>query len=1266
MPASCDPWPHRDGSPELKGNRRAPPAFLVLGACVALLLAQGCGKKDAVVNPQTGPTAGFSATPRSGVRPLDVDFADQSTSGSSPITSWLWSFGDGTTSTLRNTGHLYSSAGRYTVSLTVTTASGSNVKTQVDYIIVSDTEVIPPTARFSGTPQSGPAPLTVQFTDESTAGSSPIASRTWSFGDGGTSTAQSPSHTYTAPGSYTVSLIVRSPSGSDTLTQAGYIEVFVRPTAQFSGSPTTGQTPLVVQFTDQSTAGSAPITSWQWTFGDGGTSTARNPSHTYAAAGSYTVSLTVTTSAGQDTQTRTSYINVSSLTLPTALFSGSPTSGSAPLTVQFTDQSTSGSSPITSWSWSFGDGGTSTAQSPSHTYTAAGSYTVSLTVQSASGSDTETKSGYITAFVLPTANFSGSPRSGTVPLVVQFTDQSTPGSSPITSWSWSFGDGSTSTARNPSYQYTAAGSYTVSLKVTTSAGQDTQTFTNYVVVASPVLPTAQFSGSPTSGPAPLNVQFTDQSTSGSSPITSWFWSFGDGSTSTAQNPSYLYTTPGSYTVSLTVQSASGNDTQTRTSYIAVSNPTPPTAQFSGTPTSGQAPLAVQFTDQSTSGSASITSWSWTFGDGGTSTARNPSHTYTTAGSYTVRLIVRSSAGSDTLSRASYIGVFVNPNAEFSGTPTSGLTPLVVQFTDQSTPGSSSITSWSWTFGDGGTSTVRNPSHTYTAAGSYTVSLTVTTAAGQDTQTKTGYINASSPVFPTALFSGTPTSGQAPLAVQFTDQSTSGSSPITSWNWTFGDGGTSTAQNPSHTYTTAGSYPVRLIVRSSAGSDTLIRASYISVFVLPTADFTGSPQSGTSPLTVQFTDQSTAGSSPITSWSWSFGDGGTSIAQNPSHTYTGAGSYTVRLIVGSSAGSDTLSRASYIGVFVAPTANFSGSPRSGVSPLAVQFTDQSTSGSAPITSWSWTFGDGGTSTAQSPSHTYTDAGSYTVRLIVGSSAGIDTLSRAGYIGVFDNPTAEFSGTPTSGEAPLAVQFTDESAPGSSPITSWSWTFGDGGTSTAQNPSHTYASAGSYTVSLAVQTSVGSDTVTKSAYISVFVLPTADFSGSPQSGATPLAVLFTDQSDPGSSPITSWSWTFGDGGTSTAQNPSHTYTDPGSYTVRLIVGSSAGSDTLSRAGYIATCAPPVADFSAEPTGGLGPLTVQFTDQSSAGSSPITSWSWSFGDGGTSTDQNPSHIYLLPGSYTVSLTVGTACSDGTATKPDYITVSGLSRRMEALPGY
>jgi serine protease len=163
-----------------------------------------------------------------------------------------------------------------------------------------------------------------------------------------------------------------------------------------------------------------------------------------------------------------------------------------------------------------------------------------------------------------------------------------------------------------------------------------------------------------------------------------------------------------------------------------------------------------------------------------------------------------------------------PVAAFSGTPTSGFAPLTVNFTDAST---NNPTSWSWTFGDGGTSTAQNPSHVYTAAGTYTVTLTATNAYGSDSETKTGYITVTTCVAPVAAFVGSPTSGTAPLTVGFTDQSTN--SP-TSWSWSFGDGGTSTSQNPSHQYTAAGTYTVTLSVSNSCGSDDEVKASYITV------------------------------------------------------------------------------------------------------------------------------------------------------------------------------------------------------------------------------------------------------------------------------------------------------------------------------------------------------------------------------------------------------------------------------------------------------
>lgn len=250
---------------------------------------------------------------------------------------------------------------------------------------------------------------------------------------------------------------------------------------------------------------------------------------------------------------------------PNAAFVGSPTSGCAPLSVNFTDQSTG---DVTSWSWNFGDGATSTLQNPGHSYANAGSYTVSLTVTGPGGSDTETKTNYITVTTAPTAAFSGSPTSGNAPLTVSFTDQST--GSP-TSWSWNFGDGGSSTAQNPSHSYASAGTYTVALTVSNSCGSDTETKVNYITVSEAPCnpPVANFSGSPTTGTAPLNVNFTDQSTN--SP-TSWSWDFGDGGTSTAQNPSHTYSAVGTYTVSLTATNSCGSDTETKVNYITVNEP----------------------------------------------------------------------------------------------------------------------------------------------------------------------------------------------------------------------------------------------------------------------------------------------------------------------------------------------------------------------------------------------------------------------------------------------------------------------------------------------------------------------------------------------------------------------------------------------------------------------------------------------------------------------------------------------------------------------
>jgi serine protease len=439
-----------------------------------------------------------------------------------------------------------------------------------------------------------------------------------------------------------------------------------------------------------------------------------------------------------------------------AEFIAEPTMGPRNTRVQFTNQSTGN---ITSWLWDFGDGTTSIDPNPSHIYGDARTYTVSLTVTGPDGSDTETKETYIKLFIpeVPNADFTREPISVNKPMTVQFTDTSTcpatlmyqvngtilTGSiesasyGGITTWTWDFGDGTTSNERNPAYTYQSLGSYTISLTVVGPGGSDTKTMGDYIQVTMYSAPVANFTAIPVSGNDPLVVQFTDTSTGRAY---SWLWNFGDGKTSTEQNPNHTYKNTGSYQVSLTVVGPGGSDIETKMDYIQVTT-SPPAANFTAIPRSGNGPLAVQFTDTST---GNVSSRLWDFGDGTTSSERNPKKTYHNIGSYAVSLTVIGPGGSDIETKKGYIHVtHPVPVASFTANPRNGDGPLVVQFTDTSM---GHVSSHLWNFGDGTTSTEQNPAHTYTFkdTSDFTVSLSVTGLGGTDTETKMNYIHLNPP------------------------------------------------------------------------------------------------------------------------------------------------------------------------------------------------------------------------------------------------------------------------------------------------------------------------------------------------------------------------------------------------------------------------------------------------------------------------------------------------------------------------------------------
>lgn len=331
---------------------------------------------------------------------------------------------------------------------------------------------------------------------------------------------------------------------------------------------------------------------------------------------------------------------------------------------------------------------------------------------------------------------------------------------------------------------------------------------------------------------------------------------------------------------------------------------PPVASFTTNPATptGPAPFEVKFSDTST---GLPTDWLWEWGDGTpNSTGREPSHTYITPGTYTVRLTASNALGTSTTSgEVTVTGSAVAPVAAFTSNRSAGVAPLSVNFTDTST---GAPTTWSWDFGDGGAgATTRTPTRVFTTPGTYTVRLTVSNANGSSQATKVITVSGA-PTTPVAAFDATPTGGNAPLTVQFTNTSTG--SPTPSASWTFGDGSpAASATNPSHVFTAPGTYTVTLVVSNAAGSSSTSRTITVTPPpVAPVAAFTASAQSGRAPLTVQFTNTSTGAPAPAVTWS--FGDGGAdSTAANPTRTFAVPGTYDVILRATNVAGAATASK-----------------------------------------------------------------------------------------------------------------------------------------------------------------------------------------------------------------------------------------------------------------------------------------------------------------------------------------------------------------------
>jgi PKD repeat protein len=683
-----------------------------------------------------------------------------------------------------------------------------------------------------------------------------------------------------------------------------------------------GCAPLSVSLYDMSTTDPADtVVCWKWYFGDGDSSSLKNPSHTYITTGTFDVTMIVRTQSGAtDTLTQTGYIHCGN---PPVVALGNDTSicSSDILTLN------AGNGGCT-YSWNTGE------TSQTIDVNTPGMYIVTVTAGSGC-SVSDTINVAVTPTLLP--KFGWSYLSSCLPKAVQFKDSSITCGVTIVEWFWDFGDGNTVYGQNPIHTYTSAGSYIAKLRVKDNTGT-TITRSKTIVISGSAAPVVALGND--TAICSSNTLTLDAGNAGAS----YLWSTGETSQTIDVN------TPGSYSVMVTVGTGcSSSDTM----HVAVTPSLLP--KFNWMFLTNCLPQLVQFIDSSITCGVSITEWSWDFGDGTSSTDQEPLHSYDSNGSYIVKLKVKDNTGTTitrsktivintltpvvnlgkdtsvcdgtivTLDAGTHVGcsyywstgettqsiqadvtgdywvqvynascsavdtvhVTVNPQLfpNFSYSQAGTCLPVTVQFTDLSQTCSVSVVYWKWDFGDGTISNLPSPAHVYTAGGSYIVRLTVRDNTGlQITRSKTVIINTNSPLVnlgndTTICFGNTLTLNAGILG--------------DSYLWSNG----STAQTLD--ISDAGTYWVQVFKGGCSGWDSIT----VNTTFPMSPDLGANITSKCLPVLVHFTDSSSiiCGVYPINYWKWDFGDGNSSSLQNPDHTYLQAGKFTVRLTIRNSQG-----------------------------------------------------------------------------------------------------------------------------------------------------------------------------------------------------------------------------------------------------------------------------------------------------------------------------------------------------------------------------
>ncbi|SDG20880.1 PKD domain-containing protein [Chitinophaga filiformis] len=1103
-------------------------------------------------------------------------------------------------------------------------------------------------ADFNPTKTSDCESLITQFVDNSTGG--PVSWQ-WDLGNGFISTEQSPSATYTSPGTYNVTLTVKNAAGN-TSSVTKTVTVWAKPQPDFTANPASGCMPLAVTFNDKSNPVDGTITAYSWDFGDGVLGSGSNPVHTYNNVLSPTVTLTITNSNGCTASKRISKIvNVAGAL--NAKFDVSDKLLCATSSAVTINNTTTGPGNL-SYQWDFGDGSTASGANPApHSYSAKGVYKIKLTVTSDKGCiDTTTSEDINVAtfksdFQLPPNICENSSAS--------FTALNTPQADKVT---WSVDKG-TITANGATATYQPAGTGTVKVTMTADYGPCQETITKDIVVTA--APTVDFATDikPICD-APVTVNLTNKSQGANS----WSWDFGNGQSSTQQNPTVVYNNLGTYNIRLTATSTAGCSSKVEQEV----NLSRPRVDINANIPEGCVGITTRFTSYITPGD-SIVSSEWDFGDGSPkSTEVTPSHTYTSDGTYTVTLNYTTKngcKGSVSLASANAIRVYKQPKPDFSS-------PEAPQICGNNTVHFDAITDvgnkWTWDFGDntGDVSSSKSTTHSYKKPGTYTVTLSVSNyTCASEKVTKVAYITAVNP-FPRFSLQRIDCNNRTEM--RFNDNSIGN---ITSWKWSWGDGKqdayTTKISTLKHKYDKTGTYQVMLTVSdgSCTSSDSMTINVYAPSPITITADKTTLCGSDTLNTSVTAINKDIYGLN-VWSYLWKSSDstpvqGNGSDYQQTFFTNLLPGTDTIRFIAYNLQGCPDTSNKIIVNVH-GPVAKFL-IPAPECRGTELTFTDRTnTSKGKPITTWTWNFGDSSAVkvfTAPPFKHTYNQSGYFYPKLTVTDQDGCSSTASGPRVQV-NGPNADFKPSasliPPGGDVQF-YNYTTETGG----IPNYYWAFGDNTTSTEKSPTKNYPKKGVYTVTLLVRDNNGCiDTAQQQIKVSTvgasFKVTTSFVNNS---GCPPVVAKFTNTS----TNYTSSYWSFGDGSFSTVDNPSHTYTYAGRYKVRLkAIGEAGNQDIIEQEIEVKG---PYGTIVTSSNGGCLTKDIEFK----VSAIWAVNFSWDFTDGIVSETKDSiiKHSFKNPGIYQPRLILSdSAGCKGAAFLTDPIVIDKLEVEMTSSPQF